>query len=618
MASYNLQDAAQLWCMQVQSEEGTPPWRRFTELLNLRFGPPLRSNPLGELAACKRTGSVVEYQERFEARLARAGTLSEAQKVQLFTAGLQPPLSLDVEIHNPQSLAVAMSLARKVELRDQCAAPAPTPSRTFQRGLLPAPPKQLALPAPPPSTAPPPTPVAPTTTTDGHAIKRLSQAEMEERRRLGLYFNCNEKFGRGHNRVCQRMFLIDFADVDDTDTGETADETTEEPIISVLAISGVRTKETMQLAISIGGASFRALLDSGSTHNFITEDAAARTNLTLAPRGGMRVTVANGERVACPGVYSDTPFVIEGEHFSADFYALPLAGYDIVLGTRWLASLGPILWDFSTLQMAFWHGGRPVRWQGIAGPASPFLAVCDLDHLLRALLDEFPDIFAEPAGMPPPRSQDHRITLVPGAAPVAVRPYRYPAAHKDELERQCTAMLAQGIIRRSTSAFSSPVLLVKKADGSWRFCVDYRALNAITVKDAYPIPVVDELLDEIAGARFFTKLDLRSGYHQVRMYVPDIDKTAFQTHDGLYEFLVMPFGLCNAPATFQALMNDVPTRSSVDSSWSSSMTSSSSATRGPSTSHTSAPSSTRCAATGSSSSVPSARSGRSPSPTWDT
>jgi hypothetical protein len=172
---------------------------------------------------------------------------------------------------------------------------------------------------------------------------------------------------------------------------------------------------------------------------------------------------------------------------------------------------------------------------------------------IARLIAQYQGLFKEPSALPPPRADDRHIPLIPGAQPVNIRPYRYSPQQKTETENQVADMLKRGIIQPSSSPFASPVLLVKKKDGTWRFCVDYRHLNAITVKNKHPLPIVDEL----AGAQWFTKLDFRAGYHQIRVAKADEMKTTFKTHSGLYEFKVMPFGLTNAPASFQSIMNKV-------------------------------------------------------------
>ena len=173
------------------------------------------------------------------------------------------------------------------------------------------------------------------------------------------------------------------------------------------------------------------------------------------------------------------------------------------------------------------------------------LSVPTVSPDVYVLLDFFADIFSEPTNLPPQQEVDHKILLLPSTAPVNLRPYHYTHWQKNEIEHQVAEMLHKGIIRHSSSHFSSLVLLVGKLEGTWLLCTDYRRLTSVT------IPVADELFDELYGSVIFSKLDLCSGYHQIRMANENIEKIAFHTHKRHYEYLVMPFGSLIYPPLFR-------------------------------------------------------------------
>ncbi|GJU54571.1 reverse transcriptase domain-containing protein [Tanacetum coccineum] len=174
------------------------------------------------------------------------------------------------------------------------------------------------------------------------------------------------------------------------------------------------------------------------------------------------------------------------------------------------------------------------------------------------VVKDFPEVFPDDlSGLPPVREIEFRIELIPGATPVAKSPYRLAPSELEELSGQLRELQDKGFIRPSLSPWGASILFVKKKDRSFRMCIDYRELNKLTIKNRYPLPRIDDLFDQLQGSQFFSKIDLRSGYHQLRVHEDDIPKTAFRTRYGHFEFTVMPFGLTNAPAVFMDLMNRV-------------------------------------------------------------
>ena len=352
--------------------------------------------------------------------------------------------------------------------------------------------------------------------------------------------------------------------------------------ITLYALVGNPTSNTMRIKGRIQNHNVVSLIDSRSIHNFLDAAVLLVLHLQLDTSQILKVRVVDGIVLKTLGSCHGVTITLQGHRFVVDFNILHLDGCEVVLGTQWLSTLGEINWDFRLLTIRFLYMGKSVFLQGLQPTASSTISDANKhfsgstrkglvlqitatyfvasvqSHLppeLAALLGEFSKVFAVPTGLPPIRGHEPNINLKEGNLPVCERPYRYPHFQNSEIEKIVNELLEVGSIQPSQSPFSSPVLLVRKADGSWCMCMDYRALNKVIIKDKYPIPVMDELLDELAGVSVFSKLDLRSGYHQIRMGSEDVPKTALRTHEGHYEFLVMPFGLTNAPSTFQTSMN---------------------------------------------------------------
>jgi hypothetical protein len=253
------------------------------------------------------------------------------------------------------------------------------------------------------------------------------------------------------------------------------------------------------------------------------------------------------------------PLELGSKIVPTNLLSLSLEGIDVIVGMDWLTQHQVVL-DIATRMVEIHSpisGHTTLYLPKVEGtnPCSYAAVTIQLEDI--PVVCEYPDVFPDDLpGMLPDRGVEFVIELQPGTAPISKRPYRMPPKELAELKIQLQELLDKGYIYQS-SPWGSPALFVKKKDGSLRMCVDYRPLNAVTIKNKYPLPRIDVLFDQLAGAQVFSKIDLRSGYHQIKIRASDIPKTAFSTRYGLYEFLVMSFGLTNAPAYFMYLVNSV-------------------------------------------------------------
>lgn len=553
-----------------------PLWTEYIVAISSRFCE-LYDDPLAELVELKQgSDTVIEFLDKFEVARMRL-VLPEAHALSIFLANLNRHLSL----HTRQFEITSVGRAAKIAmLHESSILHTPKPAKTpfnpnWKQSQNPYYKPSTAPPLLPTPTLTSKPQKAPFPTNSQKNPKKFSYQEMQDRRAKGLCMFCDEVYTPGHSLKHKKaqIFFMECEDDDvlssdsdddqeDTVAAEKTDKEQQALVISVNALTGSSTFNCMRVIGYYGKCKLFILIDNGSTHNFLDLNIANEIGCMLEKTKPMDVTAASGCTMLTKYRCSNFSWKMQGYSYTSDIRTLPLDCCDLVLGVQWLSTLGPILWDFLNPRMEFTLNGTKNVLRGVTKNSckvikgstfnklmlqQPQIAVIQLrevtadnsqslqpssllshlsaaqsdmenDPRLQALLSDFSTLFEEPVELPPFRDGfDHRIPLESGANPVNLRPYCYSTLHKDVIDTMVKEMLNKGIIQCSTSPYASPVVLVKKKDGSWRLCVDFRGLNKQTIKDKYPIPLLEDLLDEFGSAKYFSKLDLRSGFHQLRM-----------------------------------------------------------------------------------------------------
>ncbi|GKA30280.1 putative reverse transcriptase domain-containing protein [Tanacetum coccineum] len=335
---------------------------------------------------------------------------------------------------------------------------------------------------------------------------------------------------------------------------------------NVNAVGALQDPNVVTGTFSLNHHYATVLFDSGADFSFISTDFAPLINVKPSfVNPGYVIEVADGKKVEVDRVIRNCKLELGTSLFTIDLIPLGHGSFDVIVGMDWLSEHKAKIVCHEKVVRIPLESGEILHVQGERTPGIAKASNLKVDEpklsdisVVRDFIEVFPE---DLSGLPPQRKVEFHINLVLGATPVAKPPYCLAPSEMQELSAQLQELQDKGFIRPSHSSWGAPVLFVKKKDGALRMCIDYRELNKLTIKNRYPLLRIDDLFDQLQGARYFSKIDLRSGYHQLRVHEDDIPKTAFRTRYGHFEFMVMPFGLTNAPAVFMGFNEPIYSKS---------------------------------------------------------